>query len=227
MLRVSELIRATLQRAQEGVATKHDLAPLRLSATAQSFATELMDAAMVRALAGPGLEPPPMGEDAERYGSAAVVAKRIFEDEIRNLHKRSISRGGAGAERIFINQPPLVERATGLTFPRRDRGLSRMDVLALVDKAAARLAGGTPTPDAWLAVLKFLRLDDFDTAEPDLDEDQDQNDERIRSGLVYAAALARSMPMTDAVIRRLQELRPAFPVFVDTILDAGDDDAGE
>lgn len=210
-LRASTWLVAALERAQDGMAAKHDGSELQLTGTARSMAPQIWEAAIVKALAGIGPKERASLETDKRsakYGTVAVLARRIFEEDLRNLHKRT--SGEPAAFEIPLSSGPItgIEPSPRTEAPARASALSAEEIAKNVARHRARLRiGADQVRDAWIAVLS--RLNAFEDEQADFDQG-------IANACIYAAALAGCYPPIPAsVLERLESLRTQYPLFVE------------
>lgn len=207
LLKISPLIEEALTRAHYGLAVRHDGSDLLLSARAASLAPQVMDAAILKALAGIGLKDRASLERDRRSaasGSVAVFARRIFEDDIRNLHRRTDKEGS-----VLVGPRPTVERSGPPVAPLSAKKLTRADIDGLVARYTDALSTLPPSAKRnWIAILQAL--------EPG--EEFEETDDRLSTAILYAAAMARYSAMPENVIERLGCLRSRFPWFVEAAL---------
>jgi hypothetical protein len=106
MLLAAPLLNKTLRRATDGVIVTHDGEEFPLTATAQSLAGAVCQAAIVKALSGPNEDYAKRlrstRDETQKHGRPAVLATWIFLEEMRNLAKRT-----SGEPSVFLR--PLSE----------------------------------------------------------------------------------------------------------------------
>jgi hypothetical protein len=99
LLRISEILQGDLDAASQGRGVKHDGFPMALTPTAQSLAHEVMEASIVKALAGVDeseLSALTRSPDA-KAGTVALWASWVFHNELRNISKRGVTAREAGS----------------------------------------------------------------------------------------------------------------------------------
>ncbi len=93
LLLAAPLLSKAVTRAADGVIVTHDGEEFPLTATAQSLAGAVCQAAILKALSGPNTEYAKrlksMRDETQKHGRPAVLATWIFLDELRNLAKRT------------------------------------------------------------------------------------------------------------------------------------------
>lgn len=214
LLRASEVVQNALEAAKDGHGTHHDGTPLDLSKTAVSLARELMEAAIVQALSGPGtrsLAPLQRDKAAAKFGTVAILATWLFEDSVRNLHKRTDYE-----ERVYLQAIPEIERGDSMLQPET-RSMTREDVRARIQRAFESLRSGSYpiTSQIWGPIMKILSLELEQFVMPGK---QSQFRVSVENACVYCAALERFLPLPDNVIEILEELRRNYPLFVEAVL---------
>jgi hypothetical protein len=214
-LKISDYLRDVLERAKDGEAMNHDGSLLHLCRTAQSLAGELMDAAMVQALSGPGrkeLASLRKDEQTAKWGAAAVLARRIFEDSLRNLHKRT----EIGESRVFLEDMPAIETAGSAGRPEI-ASLTQEEIETRIARQIEKLQARRTRIDStlWPPLIQILRTE---PDEPPALGERSSHRTNVEDACIWAASLARFLPMPDNAIEVLNRLRPNYPLFVTAAL---------
>jgi hypothetical protein len=212
LLRVSEVVQETLEAAKAGKGTMHNGTPMPLSTSAASLATELMEAAIIQALAGPGTrDGRSLNKGAVKSGTVAVLAKRFFEDSLRNLHKRTDSE-----EHVYQQGLPAIERPEPPPGPET-RSMTREEIQGRIQRASQALqASAYPiTNEIWGTLANLLRSELEQVPRPGRESRFRQS---VENACIYCAALATVLDMPHQMIEALQTLRPNYPLFVEAVL---------
>jgi hypothetical protein len=207
LLELSQPVTAALEAARNGMGRDHRGNELPLGPTAVSLAPTIMRAAIMKALAGEGrneIEELRRDRKCRDAGPVAVLASRIFEDELRNLQKRN-------SEEAPMRLKGEGEQGFRATAPLSAGVFGRGDVRALVEAKRGELKTGRRfKPEVLYALMQQLDPTGDDTPERTW---------RIRRGCIYAAAMdANGCPLPEGVVERLEQLRAEFPLFVEAAI---------
>ncbi len=206
LLKVSELLIEALSRARSGEGKKHDGESMPITPTAQSLAGAIMNAAIIKALSGVTDEERKElagNKMCQKFGSVAVLAERIFHDDLRNLHKRTQHEG--------IIQSILESNFQEPFKYKRPRTFKRTDIKKEVEKKCSQInqREEAPSREAWRHIAAMLSNEM---------ENEEKKDALIMNACLYTAALAYYLTVPDNIIELLKGLRANYPLFVEAAL---------
>jgi hypothetical protein len=206
-LESSMLLLDALSQAKAGIGKTHRGKPLRLATIAPSLADEIMRAAIIKALSGI--------DDKERaslkknrksteHGMVAVLAHRLFHEDLRNLSKRTKHQG-------VITRVPDSEAHTPVPEIEEAAHCTKIDMEQAIQKKCKALTekGQPPSSAAWTAIMQRLNKE-FDN--------KNEQDAWICETCIYAAALAHFLSMPDQVIELLKTLRAEYSLYIEVVL---------
>ncbi len=208
LLKVSELLIEALSRARSGEGKKHDGESMPITPTAQSLAGAIMNAAIIKALSGVTDEERKElagNKMCQKFGSVAVLAERIFHDDLRNLHKRTQHEG--------IIQSILESNFQEPFKYKRPRTFKRTDIKKEVEKKCSQInqREEAPSREAWRHIAAMLSNEM---------ENEEKKGALIMNACLYTAALAYYLTVPDNIIELLKGLRANYPLFVEAALGA-------
>jgi hypothetical protein len=206
LLKVSDLLAESLLRARSGEGKTHDREPMPITPAAQSLAGAIMNAAIIKALSGVNDEERKElagNKTCLRFGSVAVLAEQIFQNDLRNLHKRTKDQG------IILSVP---ESGFQESFNyRRPQSFKRADIKKAVEKKrrAIERRDEAPSREVWSHIAAML---------DDEIENEEKRDTLIMNACLYTAALAKYLTVPDNIVERLKRLRAGYSLFVEAAL---------
>jgi hypothetical protein len=193
LIRETELIGSMMDSINKGHLTI-GARSISIFPTTQSLARSLLEASIVKALAGPSenyrAKIQKYSRFAKRVGGVTMVAKSIFEDQLLNLNRRLGRK--AKDETPFFNEPIKAGGLAGPVDNEPEGVIGSLDLAAKVDAVWRILSSRSFDASVfWHEVNRLLMEDD---------------EQSMAVGCAYAAAGARIVVMPSFVAETIRSV---------------------